>query len=381
MISLDHIGIVGSSIDELRRFWLAAGFYVTEPEELMAFDPATGERKSLGQHSCHIIFEHGYIELTAVDLVTPKHHLFPWIRSDVSVGIIAIGADDLEGVHASLLQVQTPVGSIAKASRPIHYGTRRGDALFTWFALGAASTPEALVCFVRNERPELIYQPAVQQHPNGARALESVIICAHEPDIVAARYASYAGVRQIEIERGLLQCPLQKGSVLIGTPLALRRRYGKDIDLAPGEEPRSVGFSLAPDGRVFWVPGDPAALTVLYDGACPLCRREIGVYRGLKPTQPLVFSDVSTATAVLPEGVSREELLARFHVRHPDGRLESGASAFITLWARLPGWRWLAKLGSIPGMRSVMEVIYRAFLRVRPWLQRLVILFDRRAVR
>ena len=26
---------------------------------------------------------------------------------------------------------------------------------------------------------------------------------------------------------------------------------------------------------------EPSQLTVLYDGACPLCRREIGIYRGL----------------------------------------------------------------------------------------------------
>ena len=146
MISLDHVGIVGSSIDELRREWLSRGFFVTEPEELMALDPATGRPVSLGQHSCHIIFEHGYIELTAVDIITPKHHLYPWIRHDVSLGIIAIGADEIESVHTRFVQTGVPVGSIAKASRPIHYGARRGDGLFSWFALGAASTPEALVC-------------------------------------------------------------------------------------------------------------------------------------------------------------------------------------------------------------------------------------------
>ena len=26
-----------------------------------------------------------------------------------------------------------------------------------------------------------------------------------------------------------------------------------------------------------------AELTVLYDGACPLCRREVGMYKGLTP--------------------------------------------------------------------------------------------------
>ena len=120
-------------------------------------------------------------------------------------------------------------------------------------------------------------------------------------------------------------------------------------------------------------------LTVLYDGTCPLCRREIGVYRGLQPLQPdapVCFADVSNTTLQLPPGTTREQLLARFHVRGRDGQLLSGAPAFLALWAALPGWHWLALAGRLPGAAWMMERGYRLFLRWRPMLQRWAILLD-----
>jgi hypothetical protein len=255
MMFLDHIGLVGSSITRLREAWIAAGFFVTEPEELMALEAATGQRVSLGQRSCHIVLERGYIELTAVDTVTPKHHLYPWIRDEVSLGIIAIGSDQIEEVHSRFTEARVPVSSIARASRPIHYGARRGDALFSWFSLGASGTPEALVCFVRNERPELIYQTEVQQHPNGARALQSVIIGSNESEITAARYTSYTGSAFVEVAPELVKCPLQESVIWIGTDVALSSYFGKEISIGKGEAPRAVGFSVGPEERIYWIPG------------------------------------------------------------------------------------------------------------------------------
>ena len=118
-------------------------------------------------------------------------------------------------------------------------------------------------------------------------------------------------------------------------------------------------------------------LTVLYDGACPLCRREIGIYRGLQPDMPVCFADVSDASQALPPGTTREQLLARFHVHDADGRLLSGAQAFLALWATLPGWRWLARVGRLPGAAWAMERAYRLFLRARPALQRWASRLDR----
>jgi predicted DCC family thiol-disulfide oxidoreductase YuxK len=127
-------------------------------------------------------------------------------------------------------------------------------------------------------------------------------------------------------------------------------------------------------------PEEPApALTVLYDGACPLCRREIGIYRGLQSSTPVCFADVSDASQPLPGGTTREQLLARFHVRDAEGRLHSGAQAFLALWATLPGWRWLARLGRLPGAAWAMERVYRLFLRLRPALQRWAARLDRPA--
>jgi hypothetical protein len=84
-------------------------------------------------------------------------------------------------------------------------------------------------------------------------------------------------------------------------------------------------------------------LTGLYDGACPLCRREISVYRGLQPLNsdpPGCFSDVSDTAlslpSALPPGTTPEQLLARFHVRGRDGALLSSAQAFLPSQHRSP---------------------------------------------
>ncbi|MBE0511188.1 MAG: DUF393 domain-containing protein [Chromatiales bacterium] len=113
-------------------------------------------------------------------------------------------------------------------------------------------------------------------------------------------------------------------------------------------------------------------LQVFYDGDCPLCAKEINIYRGLDSHTPIHWRDISKESDKLPAGVTQETLLKRFHVIDSQGQLQSGANAFIALWASLPGWRWLARLAAIPGVRPLMEVSYRGFLRIRPGLQSLV---------
>lgn len=191
---LDHLGFVARDVAYVRAAWQRLGFEPTQPRPLLGVG-ADGAPVPLGQTSCHVVLEAGYVELTAVAGDDPAHHLARYRRRYEGLHILAFGCDDAglarERVAAAGLRV-TPVMS---ARRAIDYGTRHGDARFRWFMLDAAEAPEALVCGVEHETPELVFQPEVSRHPNGAIALEGTTLVVESPEAFAARYAAVTGVQ------------------------------------------------------------------------------------------------------------------------------------------------------------------------------------------
>jgi ubiquinone biosynthesis monooxygenase Coq7 len=113
----------------------------------------------------------------------------------------------------------------------------------------------------------------------------------------------------------------------------------------------------------------PDCSAVLFDGSCPLCRREIAMYRELPAVAPIEWIDISLPNYKPPAGITRRALMQRFHVVAPNGELLSGARAFVQVWSQLPGWRHLARLAKLPMAMAFMEMLYRFFLLFRPWMQ------------
>lgn len=117
-------------------------------------------------------------------------------------------------------------------------------------------------------------------------------------------------------------------------------------------------------------PDQPQA-TVYFDGSCPLCQAEISYYRKQAGSDAICFLDVSDEKVVLPNDVTRQQVMQRFHVRARDGSLISGAAAFVGLWGLLPKWRWASRVGKSPVILPILEFGYRLFLPVRPTLSQL----------
>jgi predicted DCC family thiol-disulfide oxidoreductase YuxK len=107
-------------------------------------------------------------------------------------------------------------------------------------------------------------------------------------------------------------------------------------------------------------------LTVYFDGGCPVCAGEIAFYRRRPGTPSVAWVDISTApAAALGPDLSRDQALARMHVRCADGSLRSGAAAFAALWRLMPGFTWLGRALAIPPVGLAAELAYRLFLLIR----------------
>ena len=114
-------------------------------------------------------------------------------------------------------------------------------------------------------------------------------------------------------------------------------------------------------------------MRVYYDGACPLCRREIAFYQRRAGDAPIEWVDVSSVDgdAVEPDLTVRAAM-GRFHIRNATGELVSGGAAFAALWVAIPGWKPLGRVMQTPPFSWIVRVAYRVFLPLRPYLQRIV---------
>jgi predicted DCC family thiol-disulfide oxidoreductase YuxK len=110
-------------------------------------------------------------------------------------------------------------------------------------------------------------------------------------------------------------------------------------------------------------------LLIWYDGACPLCLREIALMRRLDNRDAIAFIDVSDEHSICP--IDRAALLARFHALE-DGNMMSGAAAFAAMWRAIPLLRPIGLLARNPFILKLLDLLYAAFLRIRPFIQRLM---------
>ncbi len=114
----------------------------------------------------------------------------------------------------------------------------------------------------------------------------------------------------------------------------------------------------------------PYPLTLLIDGECPLCKREVA-WLGRRDTRDrLRFVDIAGADFdPAPYGKTLDELMGSIHAVTAGGETVTGVEVFRRAY-RAIGLGWLVAPTAWPILRPIFDALYRAFAKVRPRLQR-----------
>jgi predicted DCC family thiol-disulfide oxidoreductase YuxK len=107
-------------------------------------------------------------------------------------------------------------------------------------------------------------------------------------------------------------------------------------------------------------------ISLLYDGACPICSREIALLQKLDRGKGRIrYEDIS---GLGPEeqahGLDRERLLSRIHGVLPGGKVIEGMEVFRCAYSAV-GFGWLLAPTRWPLLRTVADAGYRWFARNR----------------
>ena len=111
----------------------------------------------------------------------------------------------------------------------------------------------------------------------------------------------------------------------------------------------------------------PPAVTLFWDGGCPLCRREIEHYKEIDLERNVEWVDIDAdASRLAPHKVTRAQALGFMHAVDRHGALQVGVPAFLAIWEQLPRWWLLVPLvRHVPLAMPVLDRAYAAWAKHR----------------
>jgi len=112
-------------------------------------------------------------------------------------------------------------------------------------------------------------------------------------------------------------------------------------------------------------PTPPAVL--VYDGECAMCRASaLWVMRlALRGGALEILPCRSAPRRARFPHITDAQCMTAMQLVLPDGRVLAGADAMPELLRRVPRWRWVAALFTLPGMRPLARVVYAWIARHR----------------
>ncbi len=191
-LSLDHLGFMVRDLDAGAACWQKLGFQLAPRSPQMGATP-DGEIMAPWATSNHcVMFARGYLEL--IGITNPANHN-PWtafLDRFEGIHITAFRCSDADIAYEALVKRVDGFDPPLQRRRDAPYGDGVREFRFRNIFSQDDRYPEGRFIVIEHQTPDVIWQPPLMTHPNGAVAFDEAVFCGGES--TAARIEGITGV-------------------------------------------------------------------------------------------------------------------------------------------------------------------------------------------
>ena len=240
-LELDHVGLALKDLEVGRQAYDKLGFTLTSRSIHSGSREPGGPVEPFGSGNHCAMFEKGYFEV--MGLTDPNLYSSAKVLLEKYEGahIVAFGSGESENGYEVLSSRLDGVQPPRRLERDAAFGpndeeTRR--AAFNNITVDPAVFPEAKLIFIDHETRDVLWQPHLMSHPNGAVSITEVALCVEDVGETCDKLGKLFDIDSKEAMPGIHAFTLPHGNVYVLTPDGLNA-------WTPGIEPPAVPFVAA----------------------------------------------------------------------------------------------------------------------------------------
>lgn len=192
-LSLDHVGFMVRDLDAGEARWRKLGFRLAPRSPQMGKTPDAVMAPWATSNHC-VMFERGYLELIGI---TDPTRFNPWAKfldRFEGIHITAFRCAEADAAYAALSQRAEGFDPPLERRRDAPYGEGTREFRFRNIFSQDDKYPEGRFIVIEHQTPEVIWQPALMTHPNGAVAFDELVYCADPVAPTLQRLSAITGV-------------------------------------------------------------------------------------------------------------------------------------------------------------------------------------------
>ena len=179
-LTLDHVGAVARDLDAAARRWQRLGFTLAPQSRQRGAVPGRPGMQPWATANRCAIFERGYLELIG----TVDHAAFnPWTRfvdRFEGLHLVALRCANADATYDRLREAAPFLDPPVARERKLTYRGDERTMRFRNIFSRDPECPEARYIVIEHQSPELLWQPELMRHENGALGLEEAWIVADD---------------------------------------------------------------------------------------------------------------------------------------------------------------------------------------------------------